>query len=112
VTRSVSPSAAIASGAGQVAGRLCYRPLVSRLGPRARLTTVIAAGAAATLLLGLVPGPAALLIATAVIAGAIRGVFTLTEATLAAITPSPGTAADGRSGGDVQAGSEQADSPA
>ena len=158
-------------GAGQVAGRLCYRPLASRLGPRARLTVVIAAGAAATLLLGLVPGPAVLLIATAVIAGAIRGVFTLTEATLvadywgasryavlngvfnapllaagalapgigagiatlagsypalfailaatgaggaalAAVTPSPGTAGDGQSGGDVQAGSEQADSPA
>ena len=43
-------------GAGQVAGRLCYRPLVARLGARGRVTAVIGAGAAATLLLGLVPG--------------------------------------------------------
>jgi MFS family permease len=71
-------------GAGQVAGRLCYRPLVSRLGARVRTTAVIGAGAAATLLLGLVPGPAALLIAASVGAGAVRGVFTLTEATLVA----------------------------
>lgn len=71
-------------GAGQVSGRLCYRPLVSRLGARARAATVIGAGAAATMLLGLVPGPAVLLIAASVAAGAIRGVFTLTEATLVA----------------------------
>jgi MFS family permease len=71
-------------GAGQVAGRLCYRPLVARLGARARVTAVIGAGAAATLLLGLVPGPAVLLIAVSVAAGAVRGVFTLTEATLVA----------------------------
>jgi MFS family permease len=71
-------------GAGQVAGRLCYRPLISRLGARARITAVIGAGAAATLLLGLVPGPAALLIAASVAAGAVRGIFTLTEATLVA----------------------------
>lgn len=71
-------------GAGQVAGRLCYRPLAARLGARARTTAIIGAGAGATLLLGLVPGPAALLIAASVTAGAIRGVFTLTEATLVA----------------------------
>jgi MFS family permease len=71
-------------GAGQVAGRLCYGPLLSRRGARARTTTVIGAGAAATLLLGLVPGPAALLIAASVAAGAVRGIFTLTEATLVA----------------------------
>lgn len=70
-------------GAGQVAGRLCYRFLASsRLGTRGRTAAVIAAGAVATLILGLLPGPAALLLAVAVIAGAVRGVFTLTEATL------------------------------
>ena len=69
-------------GAGQVAGRLCYRALASRLGARGRTVAVIAAGAMVTLLLGLLPGPAALLIAAAVLAGGIRGVFTLTEATL------------------------------
>ncbi|HEY6478606.1 MAG TPA: MFS transporter, partial [Streptosporangiaceae bacterium] len=70
-------------GAGQVAGRLCYRSLAaSRLGTRGRTAAIIAAGGAATLLLGLLPGPAALLVAVSVIAGAVRGVFTLTEATL------------------------------
>jgi MFS family permease len=43
---------------------------------------VIAAGASVTLLLGLLPGPAALLVAASVLAGAVRGLFTLTEATL------------------------------
>lgn len=71
-------------GAGQVAGRLCYRALDARTGPRGRAAAVIAAGSAVTLLLGLLPGPAALLVTAAVIAGAVRGVFTLTEATLVA----------------------------
>ena len=56
-------------GAGQVAGRLCYRALASRLGARGRTVAIIAAGAMVTLLLGLLPGPAALLIAAAVLAG-------------------------------------------
>jgi MFS family permease len=71
-------------GAGQVAGRLCYRPLAARLGVRGRTVAVIAAAAAVTLLLGLLPGPALLLAAGAVLAGAVRGVFTLTGATLVA----------------------------
>lgn len=71
-------------GAGQVAGRLCYRALDTRLDARARAAVVIAAGAMVTLLLGLLPGPAALLVTASVMAGAIRGVFTLTEATLVA----------------------------
>ena len=71
-------------GAGQVAGRLCYRPLAARLGTRGRTVAVIAAGAAVALLTGLLSGPAALLIAGSVLAGAVRGVFTLTEATLVA----------------------------
>jgi MFS family permease len=69
-------------GAGQVAGRLCYRRLANRLGTRGQTVAVIAAGATVTLLLGLLPGPAALLVAASVLAGAVRGVFTLTEATL------------------------------
>jgi MFS family permease len=72
------------AGAGQVAGRLCYRALDARTGPRGRAAAVIAAGSAVTLLLGLLPGPAALLVTAAIIAGAVRGVFTLTEATLVA----------------------------
>jgi MFS family permease len=69
-------------GAGQVAGRLCYRPLAARLGTRGRTTAVIGALAAVTLLTGLLPGPAVLLIGASVISGAVRGVFTLTQATL------------------------------
>ena len=71
-------------GAGQVAGRLCYRALDARTGARGRAAAVIAAGSAVTLPLGLLPGPAALLVTAAVIAGAVRGLFTLTEATLVA----------------------------
>jgi len=71
-------------GAGQVAGRLCYRVIETRLGPRGRTVAIIAAGAAVTLLLGILRGPAAILIAASVMAGAIRGLFTLTEATLVA----------------------------
>ena len=86
--RGLSPSLAAwalgLGGAGQVAGRLCYRQLAARLGTRGRTVAVIAAGAAVTLLLGLLPGPAALLVAASVLAGAVRGVFTLTEATLVA----------------------------
>jgi MFS family permease len=59
-------------GAGQVAGRLCYRQLAARLGTRWRTVAVIAAGAGVTLLLGLLPGPAALLVAASVLAGAVR----------------------------------------
>jgi MFS family permease len=68
--------------AGQVAGRLGYRRLASGLGLRARAAVVIAAVAVTTFLVGLLPGPAILLIAGAVLAGAARGVFTLTEATV------------------------------
>ena len=71
-------------GAGQVAGRLCYRILAARLKTRGRMAAIIAASAVATLLIGLVPGPAVLLIATAVLAGMVRGMFTLTQATLVA----------------------------
>jgi predicted MFS family arabinose efflux permease len=86
--RGLSPSLAAGAlglgGAGQVAGRLCYRALDARTGARGRVTAIIGAGAVVTLLLGLLPGPAALLVVASVIAGAVRGVFTLTEATLVA----------------------------
>lgn len=71
-------------GVGQVAGRLCYRALAARAGVRARTVTILALGAGTTFSLAVVPGPAALLIAAAVLAGAARGLFTLLEATLVA----------------------------
>jgi MFS family permease len=77
-------------GAGQVAGRLGYRQLASRLGLRARAAAVIGAVAATTLLLGLLPGPVAALIAASILAGAARGVFTLTQATVVSDYWGPG----------------------
>jgi MFS family permease len=52
-------------------------------------TTVILLAAATTTALGLLPGPAALLTAAAILAGTARGVFTLLQAT--AITDRWGT---------------------
>ncbi len=71
-------------GVGQVLGRLGYRRLAARSRVRGRTVAVLLAGAAATLLLGTVPGPAAVLVAGAVLAGGTRGLFTLLEATLVA----------------------------
>ncbi len=68
-------------GAGQVAGRLCYRSLAAHAGVRGRALAVMASGAAAIALLAVLPGPAALLIAVAVLVGAVRGLFTLLQAT-------------------------------
>ncbi|MBL7554148.1 MFS transporter [Frankia sp. AgB1.9] len=71
-------------GVGQVAGRLCYRPLAARLTVRGRTAAVIGAGGLATVVLGTLPGPAFVLVAVAVLVGAIRGMFTLVEATIVA----------------------------
>jgi MFS family permease len=68
-------------GVGQVAGRLGYR-LLAGAAVRARAIAIMLAGSASTLLLAVVPGPAALLIVAALLAGAVRGVFTLLEATI------------------------------
>ena len=68
-------------GLGQVIGRLGYTPLARHTGVRARAVLVLAAIAAATVLLGLLPGPPVVLIAAAVLAGAARGVLTLLQAT-------------------------------
>lgn len=69
------------SGLGQVLGRLCYARLAAHMSTRARSVLVLAASAAATLLLGMLPGPAGLLITAAILAGAVRGVVTLLQAT-------------------------------
>jgi len=68
-------------GLGQVLGRLGYGRLARALSVRARTMAILAAAAATTLLLGILPGPTALLIAAAMLAGAARGVFTLLQAT-------------------------------
>lgn len=68
-------------GVGQVLGRLGYGRLTAATTVRTRTAVVFAACAATTLLLGLVPGPSALLVVAAVLAGSARGVFTLLQAT-------------------------------
>ena len=84
-------------GAGQVLGRLGYRLLDRTTGVRTRGVAVLATTAAATALLGALPGPTAALVAVAVLAGAARGVFTLLQAT--AISDRWGSTHYGRLGG-------------
>ncbi|MCP9271468.1 MFS transporter [Mycolicibacterium arenosum] len=67
-------------GAGQVLGRLGYRTLVRRVGVRARTVLIFAGVAVTTALLGVFTSPTAL-IAVAVVAGFVRGVMTLLQAT-------------------------------
>ncbi|GAA3249826.1 MFS transporter [Pseudonocardia petroleophila] len=84
-------------GAGQVLGRLGYGLLDRATGVRTRGVAVLAATAATTALLGVLPGPAVALIAVAMLAGAARGVFTLLQAT--AISDRWGSTHYGRLGG-------------
>ena len=84
--RGLSPSTAAwalgLGGAGQVAGRLCYQSLVAHSSVRGRALAIMTAGAGTILLLAVLPGPPALLVAVAVLTGAVRGLFTLVEATV------------------------------
>jgi MFS family permease len=68
-------------GLGQVLGRLGYTRLTAATSVRTRGALILALTAIATAVLGALPGPAALLIAAAMLAGAARGVFTLLQAT-------------------------------
>jgi cyanate permease len=76
-------------GAGQVLGRLGYGTLTRGLDVRSRTVLVLAALAATTALLGVFASLAAL-ITFAVVAGTVRGMLTLLQAT--AITERWGTA--------------------
>lgn len=69
-------------GAGQVAGRLAYPALSRRVPPAVRAAVVIGLLAATLAALAVVPGPASLLVAIAILSGAARGLFTLVGATL------------------------------
>ncbi|RFS81959.1 MFS transporter [Actinomadura spongiicola] len=97
VSRGADPSVAAwalgLGGVGQVTGRLGYRTLARRTGVRARTVSILALSAATTAALALVPGPIALLIAVAFLAGTTRGIATLLQAT--AISDRWGTAAYG-----------------
>jgi MFS family permease len=84
-------------GVGQVLGRLGYGRLAARASARARTLVVVLVSAVVTALLGVVPGPALLLIAGSVLAGVERGIFTLVQAT--AITDRWGPVHHGRLNG-------------
>jgi MFS family permease len=84
-------------GLGQVLGRLGYGRLTRATSVRTRSVVILALAAAATTLLAVLPGPAALLVVAAMLAGAARGVFTLLQAT--AISDRWGAAHYGRLNG-------------
>jgi MFS family permease len=84
-------------GAGQVLGRLGYAPLAHRTSPPARTAGIVTVGAFSVAALGLLPGPPVALIALAVLAGMIRGSYTLLLAT--AVADRWGTTAFGQING-------------
>ncbi|MDV7347842.1 MFS transporter [Rhodococcus oxybenzonivorans] len=100
IEQGFSPSlAALTLGlgyAGQVLGRLGYLPIAARTTARTRIVAILAATAVTTALLGIVSTVVAL-IAVAVGAGLVRGIFTLIQAT--AITDRWGATHYGRLGG-------------
>ena len=83
--RGISYSVAAVSlgliGAGQVIGRIGYSRLVTITAVHTRTALLFGLGAIGIWLLAYVPGPAAVLIAIAVVLGAVRGCHTLLQAT-------------------------------
>ncbi|MHA7274098.1 MFS transporter [Arthrobacter sp. TMT4-20] len=71
-------------GVGQVIGRLFFAVLPGRSNPVRRAVLLLAAGATCLWLLGLLPGPAFVLIGVTVLTGAVRGCITLLQATAVA----------------------------
>ena len=88
-------------GVGQVLGRLGYGRLTAATDVRTRTVLIMSGTAVATALLAMVPGPPALLIATAMLTGSARGVATLLQAT--AVTDRWGATHYGRLGGILSA---------
>ena len=68
-------------GAGQVAGRLFYGPLLTRVTARARTIATLAAASVTTLALAVVHQPVAVVCALSFAAGMARGIYTLIQAT-------------------------------
>ncbi len=85
IERGLSPTTAAwalgLGGVGQVAGRLLYALLVTRLGLRSRTMIIFGIGALTTAAFAVVPGPVGLLITIAIAAGFARGIATLLQAT-------------------------------
>lgn len=88
-------------GVGQVLGRMGYGVLERATGVRTRTVGVLGLCAATTALYGLLPGPAAALVAVAMLTGAARGIFTLLQAT--AVTDRWGSVYYGRLNGVLSA---------
>lgn len=84
-------------GLGQTLGRTLYASLARRTEVTHRSAALLAAGGITTVLLAVVPGPAPLLFAAAMLAGVVRGNLTLLQAT--AVTDRWGSAAYGRLSG-------------
>lgn len=84
-------------GVGQLCGRIGYARLSAATSVRTRTAIVLGAGAVSIAVLAVLPGPAFLLIAAAMLVGVTRGVFTLLQAT--AITDRWGPAHYGRLNG-------------
>ncbi|MQS35254.1 MFS transporter [Streptomyces katsurahamanus] len=84
-------------GAGQTLGRMLYAPLAHRTGPATRTAVLILLGGLTTAALALTPGPYALILTLSVLAGTVRGNFTLLQAT--AVTDRWGTTHYGRLSG-------------
>jgi MFS family permease len=68
-------------GAGQVAGRLFYGPVLTRFSARARTVGTLAAASLTTLALAVVHDPVVVVCALSFAAGTARGIFTLIQAT-------------------------------
>ncbi|NMO92589.1 MFS transporter [Actinomycetospora sp. TBRC 11914] len=84
-------------GVGQVSGRLVFGPLARATSPGGRVALVVVVGGVGVAVLGLLPGPVALLVAVAVAAGAARGLHTLLQAS--AVSDRWGVASFGRING-------------
>jgi MFS family permease len=85
ISRGIGPALAATVfglvGAGQVMGRLVFAALPSGREPYVRSLTIGTASVLVLMLLALLPGPAPALVAAAILAGAVRGAFTLLQAT-------------------------------
>jgi len=68
-------------GAGQVAGRLFYGPVLTRYSARVRTVGTLAAASVTTLALAVVHHPVVVVCALSFAAGTARGIFTLIQAT-------------------------------
>jgi MFS family permease len=71
-------------GAGQLLGRIGFAPLGAHTSPSTGAGIILGASAVSVALLAILPGPAGLLIAVAVLLGITRGATTLLQATVVA----------------------------